>query len=654
MSKHQPLGRQTYDLQSLETRRLLAVSIGSDGYTVFTPSSDSRIVYVSSSAGSDTNDGLSPTRPVKSIARAGMLIRNNAPDQILLRRGDVFYEAIRNWKASGRNAQEMMVLGAYGTGARPKVMSGTMEGFSVVGGNISPVRHVAVVGIEFTAHQYNGKNGTPYGIRFQRYGSNFLVEDCYVHGYKDNMVIGNPDAAVNAVRLRRNVIADAYSISVGHSQGLYLSSAVSDVWLEGNVFDLNGWNPAIPGATDTVFNHNVYVQTGVNNFTAVNNVFSRGSLHGLMVRSGGIVQNNLFVGNGVGLMIGGYNKSTVTGNVFLNGRDLSTTRSGVGINIEGYGGTTVMDNIIAHDKSNDPGLASGISIKWSAKTVQVNSNIFYDWRRELQNGSEGPTQIASNHFQSSLSDRTLIDHRVTTGSSVHQYKGNKYYSPRTNWYTIKDVERSVPSWKSTMGENDLTTQKMNYVDPDRDTATYARSVGAAGSYDGFIYEARKMAKGNYRAAFTADPVIGYVREGFNLAEDPSIPPVGQPPFDPGTIKPPTPGNTGGNTGGTTGTPTSPGGGATGGGTTGGGATGGTSDGGTGGTKGGTTKAPPDGALPIDYGVNPTAGRLAQPSGRTVSTNPALGVRPTFTGFAFSTKPLSSTTDDSTLALAALV
>ena len=72
-------------IEPLEQRTLLAASLGSDGWTHFTPSSDTRVVYVSSSSGNDSNTGLSSSSPLKTLAKAKTLIRDGKPDWLLLK-----------------------------------------------------------------------------------------------------------------------------------------------------------------------------------------------------------------------------------------------------------------------------------------------------------------------------------------------------------------------------------------------------------------------------------------------------------------------------------------------------------------------------------------------------------------------------------------
>ena len=68
------------------------VPIADRGWTEISTSADSRLVFVSSSSGSDTNSGLDELSPVKTIAKAFSIVRDGYPDHVLLKRGDTFTE----------------------------------------------------------------------------------------------------------------------------------------------------------------------------------------------------------------------------------------------------------------------------------------------------------------------------------------------------------------------------------------------------------------------------------------------------------------------------------------------------------------------------------------------------------------------------------
>ncbi len=86
-----------------------------------TPSMDlskikGKLIYVSSSTGDDSNDGLSEHTPVKTLSKASSLAR--ADDAVLLKRGDLFRERI--------TAKAGVTYSAYGEGAKP-VLYGSPE-----------------------------------------------------------------------------------------------------------------------------------------------------------------------------------------------------------------------------------------------------------------------------------------------------------------------------------------------------------------------------------------------------------------------------------------------------------------------------------------------------------------------------------------------
>ena len=100
--------------EPLEDRQLLSVSLNPSGWSVALPSAGDRVVYASNSTGSNANSGLSPSAPVKSLARAESLLRNNTGDEMLLKCNDSWTESLGVWRLSGRSASDPMVIGAMG------------------------------------------------------------------------------------------------------------------------------------------------------------------------------------------------------------------------------------------------------------------------------------------------------------------------------------------------------------------------------------------------------------------------------------------------------------------------------------------------------------------------------------------------------------
>ncbi len=77
---------------------------GAAGWSAFAPSTDTRIVFVSSSQGDDALTGLSADAPKRTLAAGKAQLRHGFPDWLLLRRGDTWHESLGQWKLSGRSA----------------------------------------------------------------------------------------------------------------------------------------------------------------------------------------------------------------------------------------------------------------------------------------------------------------------------------------------------------------------------------------------------------------------------------------------------------------------------------------------------------------------------------------------------------------------
>jgi hypothetical protein len=444
--------------------------IDADGWTIFTPSADTRIVYVSSSTGNDIYAGALQDKPVKTIAKGISRLRNGYPDWLLLKKGDTWYESIGWPNLSGRSASNPILLSSYGTGPRPVIKSGGKSGFAATGSRgIKAINNISLVGLDFYAQtrdpsspEFAGVAGAT-GISWIINAANILIEDCVVRYYRNNIVMGEGPLVLSNVSLRRNIIVDAYSTD-SHSQGLY-ADGINTLMLEGNVFDHNGWNASIRGAEPTIFNHNVYIQITNGPATLTKNILANASSHGAQVRSGGTVSNNLFVHNPIGLLIG-HSASTVSNNVVTEGGDIGPgDQRGFGIDVNSTvnGSVKVVNNVIAHEASGSP-YGHGIHFGQDTDGFTATNNLIYHW------------------------DHPILDygtHNVTSQNSI-----------------------------------DLN----GYPDPGRSVATYNAMLGGDRSLAGFLEEVRKQSKDNWRPRFSADAVNDYLRAGFGIVSpaDPNI------------------------------------------------------------------------------------------------------------------------------------
>jgi hypothetical protein len=504
-----PLGHAArVAVEGLETRTHLSVSKDAAGFTVVTPETGSRVIYVSAT-GNDSNAGTSSSNPIRSISKGVGMLRSGTGDQLLLKAGDTFSGTLGFFSKSGKSASEPLVIGTYGTGARPVVNTGSSYAFSV--GTKTGVNNVVVQGIKFVS------NGTAVadGISIFGKADNLLFENIEVTKYVNNISLQKFFGPVTNITIRRSAITDAFSRAGRNSEGLF-AEAVSNLTLEENVFDHNGWGN---GAPQTVFNHNVYIRSTSSGFVARGNVFSNASSHGLQARAGGIVENNLFLNNAIGLSFGLVNGSPitpggvsgrVTNNVFVGTRNIGSLVRGVGLEVGNIkpGGTAISGNVFANGNPTAKlpaiQLAVGSNVENMSQAVGINdltlsNNIVYSWSMGLwvvagQAPGTGPKalnnlNVINNHFQKIATPISIL-----RGSPAGNYSGNFYTNLVYNKY-----------YSNSGGSN----VQVNYTDPSR---TPGKMVG--GTNDSYVLAARSLSKSNWKTNLTATSVVNYMKSGF--------------------------------------------------------------------------------------------------------------------------------------------
>jgi hypothetical protein len=538
---------------ALDAKTKQNVTLDNDGWTTIVPSSDSRLIYVSSSTGNDSNSGLSPDAPVKTIARGYLNLRKGYPDHLLLKRGDTFNDVFSwAWDKSGRSGTEPMLISAYGTGTRPILATGSSYGLASDKGS----SNIAIVGLDIYSsgrdpsvpgYSTATKNGiswlAPTGVQ----GQNLLIEDCAFRFYGTNISVqGYGGGSWSNVAVRRNVIADAWNLEAAHSQGAFFTY-VDGLVLDGNVFDHNGWNESIVGAEPTVFNHNVYITSACNDVAVRNNIFANASSHGIQARSGGDIQNNLFINNPIGMSYGLVNggsglkaggvSGTISGNVFLGGRDIAGSPRGWCIEIANLksaadgGGTVIRDNVFANDTQGAnaairlsicDGAQPNFATSPGLNDLTIESNVVYNWYRAcylnpaLVPGGTGPQSlnglvVQNNDFQHlTASTYSAIIHEPAFSTLHERFSGNRYMPAL---FRLAGVDKTFSQWQS---EVEATAQAVEvaYPDPTRDIARYDASSGGAGSVEGFLSTARQQSAQNWNRDYFAVSVINYIRHGF--------------------------------------------------------------------------------------------------------------------------------------------
>ncbi|HZL72111.1 MAG TPA: hypothetical protein VFC86_06610, partial [Planctomycetota bacterium] len=498
------------------------------GWTELAPSADTLTIYVSSSTGNNTNDGLSPATPKATINAGKALVRDGMPDWLLLKAGDTWTgQGLGDWTKSGRSASEPIVIGSYGTGARPLIRTGTSDGVSM----FDPVSHVVIVGLHFIAHTYDGSQDT-CGMRLLGTLDDILVEDCFVQGYSDNIIViaVNGAGSLTNFRLRRCVIADSYS-DAAHSQGIY-TEGVDGLLIEECVFDHNGWKEGAGGSPATIFNHNTYINA-TSNVVLRGNMFLRASSIGNKFNAdnsgdsqNSLVENNFYIEGEVAISAGGNTNDalrfvdfTIRNNVMMHiGRTQPTNRDLAWyVDVQDWDGGSIEDNLFLRQ----PDVSNSFSINLAGSTerqMTISGNLFYGVRGENLifdvAGSETGILVQGNEFQDPVEGSHLVVHSGSFNPAT--YQGNSYFSSAAagSWFGVNGTNRSFAQWVTASGETGATSGAVAYPDPSRDEVTYQVSLGGTATFAAFIAEARLQSKANWRPAYTADGINDYIRAGF--------------------------------------------------------------------------------------------------------------------------------------------
>jgi hypothetical protein len=464
---------------ALARKASTAPDLDANAWMIFLPSADTRIIYISSSTGDNSNNGLTPETAVATIAAGKARLRNGYPDELLLKAGDTFVnQSFGYLNVSGRSAKEPMVIGTYGTGPAPIIETPNTRDAVAIGSLPGRAGNFLVVeGIHFYAYTRDPSNPAYAGSNTLQLGTNFLNPNSWVllqgnrfSFYTSDVVFNSSDTDVTSstVTLYRNVITDAWS-ATSHSQGLYVSG-VGNVVIVQNVFDHNGWNVSIPGAEATIFNRNVYLQSNNGVVTFTGNISANSSSEGAQFRSGGTISDNLFVANSAGFFIGenpGTSSAPVstltstvaTGNVVLNSTDIRSSSEllprsqGIVVNNASGPGVQVTNNIVAHPTGALVN-QSGISLNTNVTEINATNNIIYDVADPIVDSGTGNT---------------------TSPNAIN-----------------------------------LT----GYADPHVTIESYNATLGDSANLSAFLTQIRSQSISNWRTQYTADAVINYIRKGF--------------------------------------------------------------------------------------------------------------------------------------------
>lgn len=355
---------------------------------------------------------------------------------LLFERGGVYRGGLGVWRVSGIDADRPTIVGSYGTGDPPLFLT---DGDGLVSLGDAAVHDVIFRDLRAVANRrdpaspdFTGGDSTEFGVRWWGTGHGIRFERLRLDLYFQALDLSaeQPGDLVD-ITLDGCVLTRSYNTRGSHSQGLG-AGRIRGLHLVDCVLDRNGWNPDVPNAPRTGFNHNAYIYQ-CSDVLIEGTVFSRGSNMGLKLRSdihGGMrgvtVRGCLFVGNLTGIKassdrIDGVHDATVIDDVTVEGNVITHNGGspaggdelGVGVELEQVDGAMVADNLFVDKTAQTNWYAINVATGLPFGGIEVRRNIVDRWpaQEPLINGS-ARTRVAidGNLVNTGAATRRLADY----------------------------------------------------------------------------------------------------------------------------------------------------------------------------------------------------------------------------------------------------
>ncbi len=306
--------------------------------------------YISSSLGNDSWAGTLPepngqgNGPKRSVGTALALVKVASPgDQILLRRGDVWTGAMGSIDTGVGSPSNWIVVGAYGTGALPKITANSGNYIIQVRGNntigsvpqyvrfsdldfecTNPDRDLNPVGVNVieTYRTY-----TPHHITFD----NINVNGCFM-----GVVVQFSDY----VMFENSLVKENYG-GGGHSQGIFIHDA--------NYFTLRNSELDTNGKPGIGFDHNIYISQSANVLLEGNTI--HGQFSGIKIRKGGpvTITGNTIYDQEFSSITAGADAEKTLSDITITGNVLYGSARGINLKSQSAGDSTIDGAIVANN-----------------------------------------------------------------------------------------------------------------------------------------------------------------------------------------------------------------------------------------------------------------------------------------------------------------
>jgi hypothetical protein len=469
-------------------------------------------IYVSNSSGLDTNEGNSPSSPVKTLAKAQALLfaaetAGSKSVELLLKSGDLWDgQQISALPSLPSVDEKPIVITSYGTGARPTIKaypSAVQNGGTNAVGQIAfslgesskttnGVNNVYIIGIHFLA----GGTDAPYGLYWGVHGQNLRIEDCVFEGFWQNLALVAGGTGLNTATLFRNQSINSRNDFLGlingqlqaKPTGMY-ATGVNGLYLIENLFADNarylGKVAAHPYYPEFVFfAHQIYLaQENTDTFLLGNIVINTANTDpdwpagpdGMQLRGGAVVENNLIVGSSSTFNIN-VGPAKIDQNVILETSNYSLCTHGL---------TPASENCPAGVSGTGPSIGAG-GAGDLVDYADIEDNVV--------------AHAKSSTVGSPFSINNVSGMAVATGNIVYDYPGTASISTTTvTGLTAKEFEQ----------ENEVG--QTGYCDPNRNFTTY---MAAGGSKTQFITNAEAQSRTAWNQSLMAVAFNNYIRAGF--------------------------------------------------------------------------------------------------------------------------------------------
>jgi len=232
-----------------------------DGFTSksIKPTAGGVTLYVSSSKGSDNNtftQAQNQNTPLATPSRAmALLIANrkfSMGSQILLRKGDTWYDQVIGLSAMGADQKHPMVVGSYWDGSeadrskRPTLVATKEKSAVFLSGDRpeSNVRWVEAQDILIRGLHLiqTYPNGTGAGISLSAGGSGLTIDDCIIQNFGANLlsqVHKSNHGYLSGLTVLRTALLDSHDGTGAHTQGAFIHLS-KNALISQSIFDGNG------------------------------------------------------------------------------------------------------------------------------------------------------------------------------------------------------------------------------------------------------------------------------------------------------------------------------------------------------------------------------------------------------------------------------